>query len=150
MIGVRRGRVDSAMSPQQRSPIARLTRGSILLETLLSIVLFAAAAVFTLAALSNGLSSTDRTRTRTRAADAARSVIAQLEAGIVTDTEISKDRNARRDDGLLVEASTSVSSFPGLTLVEVVVREDGGDDRVLFRLLQLVRVPDRASIGTRP
>ncbi|MDZ4756365.1 MAG: hypothetical protein SGJ11_17960 [Phycisphaerae bacterium] len=129
---------------------ARAVRGSILLETLLSIVLFAAAAVFTLAALRNALDATDRSGLRSRAADAARSAIAQLEAGVTTDSEFRRGRNARRRDGLLVEATVAPSAFPQLSLVEVKVRADDADDRVLFTLRQLVRVPDHRTSGVRP
>lgn len=121
-------------------------RGSILLEALLAIVLFVAAAIFTLATLRSALDATQRNALRTRAADAARTAIASLEAGLVTDSELVRERNARREDGLLVEVKTSPSAHPDLTLVEVIVREDAIDDRILFELRQLIRMPDRRAV----
>jgi type II secretory pathway component PulJ len=129
-------------------PHAARRRGSILLEALLAIVLFVAAALFTLASLRSALDATPRNALRARAADAARTAIASLEAGLVTDSELVRERNARRDDGLLVEVRASPSAHPGLTLVEVVVRADDVDDRIVFELRQLIRVPDRAALGT--
>lgn len=125
-------------------------RGSILLEALLAIVLFVAAALFTLASLRSALDATQRNALRTRAADAARTAIASLEAGLVTDSDLVRERNARREDGLLVEVKTAPSSHPELTLAEVVVREDAVDDRILFELRQLIRMPDRRAVRVAP
>jgi prepilin-type N-terminal cleavage/methylation domain-containing protein len=124
-------------------------RGSILLETLLAIVLFVAAALFALAALRSALDATHRNALKARAADAARTAIASLEAGLVTDSELIRERNSQRPDGLLVEVTTSVGSVPGLTLVEVSVREDGAGEQLLFELRQLIRIPDRRSTVRR-
>lgn len=121
-------------------------RGSILLETLVAIVLFVSAAIFTLAALRSALDATQRNALRTRAADAARSAIASLEAGLVTDSELVRGRNARRGDGLLLDVKTSASSMPELTLVEVAVREDIEGEPRLFELRQIIRVPDRRAV----
>lgn len=121
-------------------------RGSILLETLVAIVLFVSAAIFTLAALRSALDATQRNALRTRAADAARSAIASLEAGLVTDSELVRGRNARRGDGLLLDVKTSASSMPELTLVEVAVREDIEGEPLLFELRQIIRVPDRRAV----
>lgn len=121
-------------------------RGSILLETLLAIVLFVAAALFTLASLRSALDATQRNAIKTRAADAARTAIAMLEAGLVTDSELVRDRNARRDDGLLVEVKTSPGNTPELTLVEVTVRRDAEGEPLLFELRQLIRMPERSAV----
>ena len=121
-------------------------RGSILLETLVAIVLFVAAALFTLASLRSALDATQRSALRTRAADAARTAIASLEAGLVTDSELVRERNARRGDGLLVDVKTSLGNIPELTLVEVSVREDVEGEPLLFELRQLIRMPDRRAV----
>ncbi|MBL9120133.1 MAG: hypothetical protein JNL80_09495 [Phycisphaerae bacterium] len=123
-------------------------RGSILLETLVAIVLFVAAALFTLASLRSALDATQRSALRTRAADAARTAIASLEAGLVTDSELVRERNARRGDGLLVDVKTSLGNIPELTLVEVSVREDVEGEPLLFELRQLIRMPDRRAVRT--
>ena len=75
---------------------------------------------------------------------------AQLEAGVATETEQRRGRKARRRDGLHVEATVAPSAFPQLSLVEVKVRAANEDDRVLFTLRQLVRVPDHRTSGGRP
>jgi type II secretory pathway component PulJ len=112
-------------------------RGSVLLEILLSIALFAGAAVFTLAALRNALAGTQRASLRMRAVDLAASRMAELERGIEAEEESEPD-----PDGLRVVVETDPSGFPGLLLATVRVRapaETGGDEREVFALRQLVR-----------
>jgi type II secretory pathway component PulJ len=121
-------------------------RGSILLETLLAIVLFVAAAIFTLASLRSALDATQRSALKNRAADAARSAIASLEAGLLTDSELARGRSEQRDDGLVVDVRTSRGSMPELTLVEVIVRADSPDAPRLFELRQLIRIPERDAV----
>ena len=129
------------------------TRGSILLETLLSIVLFVAAATFTLGALRNALESTSRSALKAKAADAARSLLSELEAGIVGEADLARERDRHRADGMILAATSERSSFPDLVFVEIVVREDlrefaGEEGRPLFVLRQLVRLPrSRGSEG---
>lgn len=117
-------------------------RGSILLEILLAIVLFAGAAAVTIAALNNSLSATRQSEVRLRAADLARTTISEIEAGLDEDSRVA----TRDRDGLVVDLKTTRSAFPGLTLCEVTVRGKGEDgvERILFELRQLVRTPDEA------
>lgn len=120
----------------------RRLRGSILLEILLAIVLFAGAAAVTVGILNSSLAATRQAALRLRAADLARTAIAEIEAGVPEERASSTD-----SDGLLVDVRTSRSSFPGLTLCEVSVRGRGEDgvERVVFQLRQLVRTPEEAS-----
>lgn len=125
-----------------------IRRGSVLLEILLAIVLFAGATAFTIAALRGALASTERSAVKLRAADLARSTISELEAGVLI-AERGGDSESLRDvvdpDGLRVQTKTTPSAFPGLSLCEVTVygRGDDGDERILFELRQLV--PDSAA-----
>jgi hypothetical protein len=135
----------------QRTP----TRGSILLETLLSIVLFVAAATFTLGALRNALESTARSALKAKAADAARSLLSELEAGIIGEADLARERDRHREDGMILEATSERSSFPDLVFVEITVREDvrelaGEAGPRLFVLRQLVRLPRSRGSGDDP
>lgn len=123
-------------------------RGSILLEILLAIVLFAGAAAVTIACLNSSLSATRQAAVRLRAADLARTAISEIEAGIEEESRVA----TRDPDGLVVDLKTTRSAFPGLTLCEVTIRgpgEDGGE-RVLFELRQLVRTSEGAARTRRP
>jgi len=122
-------------------------RGSILLEILLAIVLFAGATAFTIGALRGALGSTERSAIKLRAADLARTTISEIEAGVVA-ADATAERTATADpDGLRVESKTSQSSFPGLSLCEVIVYGPGddGEARILYELRQLVRAAGRTA-----
>jgi type II secretory pathway component PulJ len=112
-------------------------RGSVLLEILLAIAIFAGAAVFTLMALRNALAGTQRASLRMRAVDLAASRMAELELGLEVDAEAEPD-----PDGLQVTVETEVAAFPGLSLATVRVSapaDAGGEGREIFALRQLVR-----------
>lgn len=129
-------------------------RGSVLLEILLSIALFAGAAVFTLMALRNALAGTQRAAVRMRAVDLAASRMAELERGI----EVEADEEASDPDGLRVAVETEASGFPGLVLATVRVLGPAGEgvsgeEREVFALRQLVRSersPRRRRRAARP
>lgn len=116
-------------------------RGSVLLEILLSIALFAGAAVFTLMALRNALAGTQRAAVRMRAVDVAASRMAEIERGIETEV----DGSPADPDGLRIVVETEPSAFPGLVLTTVRVLGPagegtaGGEEREIFALRQLVR-----------
>jgi type II secretory pathway component PulJ len=116
-------------------------RGSVLLEILLSIALFAGAAVFTLMALRNALAGTQRSAVRMRAVDLAASRMAEIERGIEGDEEAT----AADPDGLRMAVETEPSAFPGLVLTTVRVLGPAGEgtvageEREIFALRQLVR-----------
>lgn len=115
-------------------------RGSVLLEILLSIALFAGAAVFTLMALRNALAGTQRAAVRMRAVDLAASRMAEIERGIETEADAAPPD----PDGLRIAVETEPSAFPGLVLATVRVlgpADDAGSgtEREMFALRQLVR-----------
>ena len=79
-----------------RSPLIkhRSARGGILFEIMLSIAIFAGAALFTLRAVSNALIAFDRSARRQQAMDVARSTLAELEVGLITIADL-RDRSER-------------------------------------------------------
>lgn len=127
-------------------------RGSVLLEILLSIALFAGAAVFTLMALRNALAGTQRASVRMRAVDLAASRMAELERGL--ELEMSDETDAD-PDGLRISVETEPSAFPGLMLATVRVTGPAGDgaigeDREIYALRQLVRTGRSPRVRRRP
>jgi hypothetical protein len=141
-------------------------RGAMLLEVMLALALFVGAASFCLAATRSLFSAMERIDRRQRVIDLARSRLAELEAGQVTLGELrgewAGDVGSRpEDDDLAVEVAgpvweieveTSPSEFPGLTLVELTVREideaaapasdDGVADSFTLRQLMALRETD--------
>ncbi|MCP3904423.1 MAG: hypothetical protein GY715_12415 [Planctomycetes bacterium] len=113
-------------------------RGGILLEVLLSLALFVAAAAFALGATRSVVGTLDRSRREALAVDLARSRLAELEAGIVTLAELRDDAEGlsragsveafgeEADDGgrrWEIDVTTERTEFTGLVLVELTVRE---------------------------
>ncbi|MHC4082971.1 MAG: type IV pilus modification PilV family protein [Planctomycetota bacterium] len=134
-------------------------RGAMLLEVMLSVVLFVGAASFCLAATRSLFGTLERIDRRQRAIDLARSKLAELEAGQVTLGELRGEWSGAvgsrlEDEDLEIEprgpvweidVETSQSEFRGLTLVELTVseitEEAGPDDApggVRFTLRQLM------------
>jgi hypothetical protein len=117
-------------------------RGALLLELLISIAVFAAAAMFTLAAMRHMISSLDRAATRQAALDEARSIMSRLEAG---DMNVSDLRGSEVEDSsgvagrFRLRAKTSPTEFRDLTLVDLeILTGEGDDEHVACRLRQLV------------
>lgn len=124
-------------------------RGGVLFEILLSLGIFAGAASFTLAAISSVFTSLDSTRKHQQAVDLARTKMAQLEAGLISMSEL---RGAIDDDdghgAWIIDASVQRSEFTGLSLVELTMTENVADIRgdgapVRFTLRQLVPLLER-------
>lgn len=97
--------------------------GGILLELLLAIGIFAAAALFTLSALRSALDGVRRAELRARALDLAVSRLAELEAGLVSTGELGDERP--RPDGLVVQVEVMPGSSPTLVRARALVRESG-------------------------
>lgn len=100
---------------------SRIRRGGVLLELLLAIALFAAAASFTLSSLRGALDSVARAERRARAYDAAASRLAELDAGLVAVGDLGDDLEVDADFLVSVEVEPS----PGSDLVRAraVVRD---------------------------
>ena len=114
-------------------------RAAVLLEVIVSMVIFVAASGLTLSTASNVLDGLDRQRRQMQAADIAASLLAELEAGLISINDLRDDpsatvgsfRNSSRTDfdreqtepQWRIEISTERSEFEGLSLVTIEVRE---------------------------
>ena len=100
-----------------------MRRGGLLLETLIALAIFTAAAGYTLLIIRDGSDAIDRAARRVAAVDLASARMAEIEAGIVSLAEAGDAGmdGLERLDGLQVEVATAPSAFEGLTLVEVLV-----------------------------
>lgn len=146
-------------------------RGSILLEMLIAVSILVMASLAISGSLRDALSSLQRSQDEAKAGDIARSVLAQLEAGMarpelfngpLTAWEGESDRfegDALVDelafsqpDGLAVEddwfvtVETEPSGFAGLTSVTVIVErvDEAGEAIVRRSLTQFVRLREGA------
>lgn len=131
--------------------------GAVLLEVIVSMAIFVAAASFTLRATGSVLSALDQSRREQAAVDLAVSTMAELEAGIIDLRSLRSGRtmdirgptweSERLDDGpWRLEIDTARSEHRGLTLVELTVVEDlpQGDDRVSvqYSIRRLMSIAD--------
>lgn len=138
--------------------------GAVLLEILISIALFAGAAVFTLSAAHSTLESMDRVRLRQEALDLARSRMAMLESGLATLDDLRDELVDRAGDragtpAWSIDVQVSRSEFTDLSLVEITVTELLPDGRmpdedqqatISCTLRQLVPVGYVLAGGERP
>ena len=127
-----------------------MRRGGLLLEVLVSIAIFVAAAAFCVRATSDSIDALDRTDLQLVAADLARSAMTQLEAGILSLADLREGRvyGEELDDQRLittgrwqVEADTRPSLRPRLTVITLTVTQDiDSDSPVQFVLRELVEL----------
>lgn len=125
-----------------------MRRGALLLEVLVSIAIFVAAAGFCVRATSDSIDSLDRTERQLVAADLARTAMTQLEAGVLNLADLrdgSVFGDEVDDERLIttgrwrIEARTRPSIRPRLTVVTLTVEEDdGGESPARFVLRELV------------
>lgn len=135
-------------------------RGQLLLELLLSVAIFVAAAITISSIVRRAQDSLRQTRDQHVAADLAQSALARIESGLATPESLngpvpdwpSDDPDAPTgfDDApptgaWRIEIATEASAFPGLTRVSVTARRD---DPTLppasFTMHQLVRLGQNA------
>ena len=111
------------MDGRKTRPRARPRRGGILLELLLAIALFAAAASFTTSAMRSAVDGIRRTELRARAFDLAATRLAELDAGLVAASDLGEDR--ARADGLSVRVEILPGAGEGLARARATVRDVG-------------------------
>lgn len=117
-------------------------RGAVLFEIMLAVALFGGAAAFTLAAVRSALATLDQTQRQQEAVDLARSKLAELDAGIITEFDV----HGNWVDGWLLELQTRRTEFTGLSLIELTVREHPDpagpppSDAVSYTLRQLMEL----------
>jgi type II secretory pathway pseudopilin PulG len=112
-------------------------RGAVLLELLLSIAIFAAAATFTLSALGSALDGVRRAELRARAADLAESRLAELEAGLVAIGDLGAEASATPgnpadSDELAVAMTVVTGEASGLARVKATVTDRSGAEPVVL------------------
>ena len=110
-----------------------MRRGGLLLEVLVSIAIFVAAASFCVRATSDVVSAMDRTEQKLVAADIARSAMSQLQVGTLSLADLREGSvfGEESDDDRMVaagrwrvEVQTRPSLRPSLTVVTLTVEED--------------------------
>jgi len=134
-------------------------RGALLLEVILSLAMFAMAAMAILAALTQGTTALERVRDAALAVDLARTAMAEIEAGVASPATLNGPvpawhESARAEEsGAFADAppsgtgwelvvETSPSGFPELTHVRVTSRKVSpmGATLASYTLHQLVRL----------
>lgn len=159
-VGVAPAAATPHIPPRGMSPMrARVRRGALLLEVMLSLTLFVGAGGAVLGIVSQGVGSLKAAREKLHAADLARSAMAEIEAGIATVETLNgpvplwtdPDDEAAggggggdttsADSGWELRVETSPTSFPGLTLVRITAsRSNSQDQSSSYTLSQLVRL----------
>ncbi len=125
-------------------------RGAVLLEVILALVLFVAAATIISAGLNASLNSVERLRLSTHAANLATSVLSELQMGIKT-TALSGPQPFQapfEEWTWEVLAGSGESEFaePASTKkVEVIVRH--GEPPMVYRLTQMLQLAESKSTG---
>lgn len=135
-----------AVLPQPRTPEA----GAVLLEVVLALVLFVAAAAILTSALSSSLDGVERLRLETHAADLAVSVVSELQLGIKTLTGDTAQPFVPPQEGWTWEAqpipdqnrSDETNQF---TRVEVIIRHD--QPALVYRLSEVLRIAEAGASG---
>jgi len=157
-IGASERAIDSSRSPSQRMHLvsrsqaagiafrpseAHGERGAVLLEVVLALVLFVAAATVLTSGLSSSLDSLDRLRLNTHAADLGVSVMSELQLGIKS-VGLS---GPQKFEAPLEDWTWEVVSSPmqadaddsnPFKKIEVIIRHE--DPPVVYRLGQVVRI----------
>ena len=139
------------MIPGRDECRSRSSRGGLLLETLVAMVLMVMVGLLALGVARDASKATERADRRAAAVELAASRIAEIEAGLV-ELDAVGDLEERDLDDLdpsdaprwrfVVEVETSTSAFDGLVRVEVVVREDDEDRGATAELARLVTLID--------
>jgi type II secretory pathway pseudopilin PulG len=152
-----------SIAPQART-------GAVLLEVVVAVAILLMASITILGAVNQGVRSMERSRLAARAADLARSAMAEIEAGIATPESLSGPVQEQppppgsgdqegtgvnapggdalpRDTGWELEIDVSPSPFAGLAKVSILAikRPPGGDQvEASYVLHQLVRLSAEA------
>ena len=131
-----------------------MRRGALLLEVLISIVIFVGAAGFCIRATTDALNAMDRDDRQLAAADLARTAmsllvmgqlsLADIREGVVRGDDVDDDQLLTRGRWRF-DIATRPSSHPPLTLLTLTVTEDTTDlDPVQFTLRELVELRETA------
>lgn len=150
----------AALVPLKGSKRERLStsRGSVLLEVILALVLFVAAAAVVTSAVNASMDSVDRQRLTTHAVNLASSVLAELRIGARSAAIAGPEEFEAPFEGwswelVLQPLESDTSGSIPLTQVEVVIRHL--DPPLVYRLAEVIRLGKAAtaqpvSINDRP
>ncbi len=129
----------------------RSSRGAILLECVLALALLVGGGLTVMMLVDNASNSVQRVRDAQTATDIASSVIAQIEAGILTPEALRGDsdswfspaadmKQASSWKSWRIDADLEPTTTEGLSLVVVHVFRDVGPDAPVFSLQHVVRL----------
>jgi type II secretory pathway component PulJ len=110
--------------------------GGILLELLLAIALFAAAAAFTMSALRSATDGVRRADLRARAADLAESRLAELDTGLVSAGELGEESRGEDESELAVSVEIVQSPTASLARARATVSDMTSADRTVVAVAE--------------
>ena len=127
----------------------RRQHGAVLLEVVLALVLFVAAATIISAGLNASLDSVDRLRLNTHAANLAVSVLSELQMGIKTTAVTGPQQFKAPFEGWTweIQTATADSEFSRSSSsqkIEIIIRHD--DPAIVYRLSQILQIDGSKSI----
>ena len=126
-------------------------RGAVLLEVILALVLFAAAAAIIGAGFHSAISGVERQKLNAHAVNLAVSVLSEIQMGLRTVESVGPESFVSPFDHwtwalALSPAEDEAGEVSGLTRVEVIVRHD--DPPLVHRLTQLLKLEKKLSTTT--
>ena len=126
-------------------------RGAVLLEVILALVLFAAAAAIIGAGIHSAINGVERQKLNAHAVNLAVSVISEIQMGLRTVESVGPESFASPFDRwtwelALAPAEDEAGEVSELTRVEVIVRHD--DPALVHRLSQLLKLEKKLSTTT--
>jgi hypothetical protein len=142
------------MNMRFRSPAFSPDTGAVLLEVILALVLFVAAATILTSGLSASLDQVERLRMQTHAADLAVSVFSEIQLGTKTlalsgPQPFEKPFEDWTWEAVALPAQTEPDEPGPFKKIEVIIRHD--DPVFVHRLTQVVVLdPTRVRLDTRP
>lgn len=143
----------SAARPAQRIDRRRAQSGAVLLEVVLALVLFAAAAAIVVAGMNASVNSVERLRLNTHAVNLASTVLAELQLGLRSLDALGPEDFEAPFEGWSWELSPTsesddLATGPRLTKVEVIIRH--ADPPLVYRMCQVLQVGDAAELASSP
>ena len=129
----------------------RTARGAILLEVILALVLFAAAATIVGTALTSAVASVERQKLSLHAADLSISMISEIQLGLRSNTTAGPEAFEKPFEHwtwqlVATPTETEAGESSDLTRMEVIIRHD--NPVVVHRLTQVLRLGRRLSSAT--
>lgn len=126
----------------------RTPRGAVLLEVILALVLFAAAAAIIGAGIHSAINGVERQRLNAHASNLAVSILSEIQMGLRTTESVGPASFDSPFDHwtwelVLTPTETEAGEASNLTRVEVIVRHD--DPALVHRLTQVLKLEKKAA-----